>query len=103
MNPWFRAEGPLSRISQDLLLKFPLHPSQFSVFLPPGIVCFLHLFWRFLSCHLPGYAGADFFLGVGKGPRVTLKRGSPVAGRLVLVTAAGDRAELHFLSLPSGS
>ena len=28
----------------------------FSAFciLPPGIVCFLHLFWRFLSCHLSG-------------------------------------------------
>ena len=44
----------MSRISQDLLPELSLHPSQLSVFLPPGIVCFLHLFWRFLSCHLSG-------------------------------------------------
>ena len=52
MKHWFRAGGPFSRVFQDLPLQLPLHPSQFSIFLPPSIVCFVHPFWRFLPYHL---------------------------------------------------
>ena len=41
-------------ISLELLLDLSFRPSQFSVFLPPGLVNFSHLFRRFLSCHLSG-------------------------------------------------
>ena len=57
--------GPWSRVFQDLPLELPLHPYHFFVFPPPGIVCLLHLFGRFLSRHLPGPVGADFSLKRG--------------------------------------
>ena len=72
VSPWeywmlhrFWDGGPWSRVFQDLLLELPLHPYHSFVFPPPGIVCLLHLFGRFLSRHLPGPVGADFSLKRG--------------------------------------
>ena len=42
MKTWFWAGGPFFRVFQYLPLELPLHPSQFSIFLPPSIVCSLN-------------------------------------------------------------